>query len=101
MPTKRVRGGAARPHRNIKSPRSSKKIRRHNFTSRNQRYNIEAQILALELKTNALRRLANKANMTARKIRKGNITSAAKNEIEKKHKENTNLAGMFSQMKLP
>jgi len=96
MPTK---GGAARPHRNIKKPHTSRKIRSHNFTARNKRHNIEAQILALELKTNALKRIANRANNTAKKLRSGKISNSAKREIERKKKENENIANMFTQMK--
>jgi hypothetical protein len=96
MPSK---GGAALPHRNIKKPHSSRKIRSHNFTARNKRHNIEAQILALELRMNALRRIANRANNTAKKLRNGRISNSAKRELERKKKENENIANMFTQMK--
>jgi len=93
------KGGAALPHRNIKKPHSSRKIRSHNFTARNKRHNIEAQILALELRMNALRRIANRANNTAKKLRNGRISNSAKRELERKKKENENIANMFTQMK--
>ena len=100
MPSRRSKGGAARPHRTIKKNKySSRKTYRNNLTSRNNRYNREATALRLELQQNILERKAKRVNETLNKIRRGLVSPAAIKHFESEQKKNNDLANLFSKMR--
>ena len=95
MPAK----GGARPHA---PPKKNKNNTRRNVSKNKSTnpefYKAEAAALKLELLEDHLRRAANRANVTLKKIREGKVSKSAMNEIERNAKRNANLVSMFKSL---
>lgn len=95
MPAK----GGARPHA---PPKNNRNVTRRNNAknkgTNSQYYQREAAALKLELLEDHLRRAANRANSTLKKIREGKVSKSAMNEIERNAKRNANLVNMFKSL---
>lgn len=93
MPAK----GGARPHAPPKNNRNvTRRNRSKNKATNSEFYKREAAALKIELLEDHLRRAANRANSTLKKIREGKVSKSAMNQIERNAKRNANLVSMFS-----